>query len=80
MRFAGLHVFICGDFYQLPAVRRLPIYATASSMKRYLSLGLSRTFKKLELTKIMKQGGDVDSLVYQTKFGKKKIDDNVRKH
>ena len=80
VRFAGLHVFICGVFYQLPSAKRLPIYATASSVKGYLSLGLLITFKKLELTKFMKQRGGVDSLVYQTKFWGKKIDDNVRKH
>ena len=33
--FAGLPVLICGDFYQLPPIRGLSIYTSASSMTEF---------------------------------------------
>ena len=51
-------MLVCGDFYQLPPVRRRPTYANASSMKGYINLDLWRNFKLVELTEIMRQKGD----------------------
>ena len=38
--FSGLPGLVCGDFYQLPTVRGLSIFANALSKKGYLNLDL----------------------------------------
>ena len=53
--FAGLLVLICGDFYQLPTLKGLPIYASSSSVKRNLNLDLRRKFRMAELTEVIRQ-------------------------
>ena len=54
VRFSGLPVLVCGDFYQLPPVGGLPMYANASSMKGYLNIDLWRNFKFAELAEVMR--------------------------
>ena len=53
--FAGLPVLICGDFYQLPTVKGLPVYANSPSMKGYLNLDLWRKFRIAELAEVIRQ-------------------------
>lgn len=77
--FAGLPVFICGDYYQLPPVRGLPVAASLPSMKGYLSLDLLTNFGMAELTEVMRQKGDSNFISRLNKIRKGEIDSNIRK-
>ena len=56
--FAGMSVIVCGDFYQLPPVRGLPVYSSTTSIKGLLTLDLWHKFKMAELTEVMRQRDD----------------------
>ena len=38
--FSGLPALVCGDFCELPPVKVLPVYSSATSIKGFLALGL----------------------------------------
>ena len=53
---AGLSVIVCGDLYQLPPVRGLPIYIrSTTSIKSLLTLDLWQKLKMAELTEVIRQ-------------------------
>ena len=56
--FGGLSVLLCGDFYQLPPVRGIPLFSSSDAIKSLLSLNLWRKFEMVELTEVMRQRGD----------------------
>ena len=58
--FAGLPFFVFGDLYQLPPVKGAPIYSSTHNVKGYLSLQLWNNFEVVELTKVMRQRGDLE--------------------
>ena len=45
-----MSVIVCGDFYQLPPVRGLPLYSSTASIKGLIILDLWHKFKMAELT------------------------------
>ena len=51
--FAGLPALVCGDFYQLPPVKVLPVYSNATSIKGFLALSLWKKFQMVELAEVM---------------------------
>ena len=51
---------MCGDFYQLPPAKSLPVYSSATSTKAFLALDLWKKFQMVELTEVMRQRGDHD--------------------
>ena len=54
--FAGLPVIVCGDLYQLPPVRGLPIYIrSTTSIKSLLTLDLWQKLKMAELPEVIRQ-------------------------
>ena len=54
--FAGLPVIVCGDLYQLPPVRGLPIYIrSTTSIKSLLTLDLWQKLKMTELPEVIRQ-------------------------
>ena len=55
--FAGFPVIVCGDFFQLPAVKGLPVYSSAASIKGFIALHLWRKFQMAELTEVMHRKG-----------------------
>ena len=52
--FAGMSVIVCGNFYQLPPVRGLPVYSITVSIKGLLNLDLWHKFKMTELTEVIR--------------------------
>ena len=53
---AGLSVIVCGDLYQLPPVRGLPIYIrSTTSIKSLLTLDLWQKLKMTELPEVIRQ-------------------------
>ena len=52
--FAVLLVIVCGDFFQLPPVKNLPVYSSAASIKGFIVLDLWRKFQMVELTEAMR--------------------------
>ena len=58
LAFAGMSNIVCGDFYQLPPVRGLPVYNSTTSIKSLLALDLWPKFKMAELTEVMRQRED----------------------
>ena len=54
--FTGLPVVVWGDFFfQLPPLKELPVYSSASSIKSFIALDLWRTFQMVELTEVIRQ-------------------------
>ena len=56
--FAVLPVIVCGDVFQLPLVKGLPLYNSAASIKDFIALELWRKFQMVELTEVMHRRGD----------------------
>ena len=57
--FADVSIITCGDFYQLPPIRALPVYAKFTGDQAILNMDhIWRTFKIGELTEVMRQRGD----------------------
>ena len=52
--FAVLLVIVCGDFFQLPPVKNLPVYSSAAFIKGFIVLDLWRKFQMVELTEAMR--------------------------
>ena len=50
--FRSLFVVI---FFQLPPLKELPVYSSASSIKSFIALDLWRTFQMVELIEVMRQ-------------------------
>ena len=76
--FAGLSVIVCGDFYQLPPVRSLPIYISSTrSIKSLLILDLWRKFKMAELTEVMRQRENYQFINILNKIREGEIDEDV---
>ena len=68
---------MCGDFYQLPPVKRLPVYSRATSIKGFLALDLWKKFQMVELTEVMCQRGDYDLFRVLNKIRERNIDEDV---
>ena len=58
--FAVLPVIVCGDVFQLPLVKGLPLYNSAASIKGFITLALWRKFQTVELTEVMHRRGDCE--------------------
>ena len=58
--FAVLPVIVCGDVFQLPLVKGLPLYNSAASIKDFIALELWRKFQTVELTEVMHRRGDCE--------------------
>ena len=43
--FTGLPVIVCGNFFQLPPVKGLPVYSSTASIKDFIALDLLRKFR-----------------------------------
>ena len=57
--FCGKSIILCGDLYQLPPVQGKPVYTHDTSvMQGLLGLELWKEFVFVELTEVMRQGGD----------------------
>ena len=72
--FAGLPAIVCTDFFQLPPVKGLPVYSSASSI---IALDLWRKFQMVELTEVMRQRGDFEFISLLIKIREGEIDDHV---
>ena len=59
--FAGISVIACGDFYQLPPIQQRPVYAKFDDVMLNIS-HCWRLFKIAELTKVMRQTSDQESI------------------
>ena len=75
--FAGMSVIVCGDFYQLPPVRGLPVYSSTTSIKGLLILDLWHKFKMAELTEVMRQREDYQFINIWKKIREGQIDEDV---
>ena len=75
--FAGMSVIVCGDFYQLPPVRGLPVYSSTTSIKGLLTLDLWHKFKMAELTEVMRQREDYQFINILNKIREGQIDEDV---
>ena len=73
--FAGLPVIVRGDFFQLPPVKRLPVYSRAVSIKSFIALDLWRKFQMVEY--VMRQRGDFEFISLLNKIREGEIDDHV---
>ena len=76
-QFAGLPALVCGDFYQLPPVKVLPVYSSATSVKGFFALGLWKKFQMVELTEVMHQRGDHDFIRVLNKITEGNINEDV---
>ena len=72
-----MSVIVCGDFYQLPPVRGLPVYSSTRSTKSLVALDLWRKFKMAELTEVMRQREDYQFLNILNKIRECEIDEDV---
>ena len=72
--FAGLPAIVCTDFFQLPPVKGLPVYSSASSI---IALDLWRKFQMVELTEVMRQRGDFEFISLLNEIREGEIDDHV---
>ena len=75
--FAGLPVIACGDFFQLPPIKGLPVHSSAASTKSFNALDLRRKFQMVELTQVMRQRDDFEFVCLLNKIREGKIDDQV---
>ena len=75
--FAGLPVIVCGDFFQLPPIKGLPVYSTAASIKGFNALDLWKKIQMVELTEVMRQRGDFEFISLLNKIREGEIDDHV---
>ena len=66
----------CGDFYQLPPVRGLPVYSSTASIKGLIILDLWHKFKMAEL-KVMRQKEDCQFITILNKIRKGQTDEDV---
>ena len=66
--FAGMSAIVCGDLYQLPPVRGLPVFSSTTSIKGLLTLDLWHKFKIAELTGVMRQRDDYQLINILNKF------------
>ena len=59
--FAGKSVLVCGDLYQLPPVRAVPVYNNRCLLNcsplQFAAIDLWRMFKIVELSEMMRQQG-----------------------
>ena len=58
-----MSIIVCGEFYQLPPVRGLPVYSIKTSIKILLILDLLQKFKMAE--SIVKQREGIEITVFQ---------------
>ena len=72
--FAGFPVIVCGDFFQSPLVKGLPVYSSAASIKDFIALDLWRKFQMVELNKIILQRGDFKFISLLNKIREGEID------
>ena len=75
--FAGLPVAVCGNFFQLPPVKGLPVFSSAASMKGFIALHLWRRFQMLELTEVMRQTGGFEFISLLNKIREEEIDGHI---
>ena len=73
--FAGLPVIVCGDFFQLPPIKGLPVYSSAASIKDFIALDLWRKFQMAELTEVKRQRGEFEFIIPLSKIREREIDD-----
>ena len=76
LTFDGMSVIVCGDFYQLPPVRGLPVYSSTTSIKGLLTLDLWHKFKMAELSEVMRQR-DYQFVNILNKIWEGQIDEDV---
>ena len=74
---AGLPFINCGDFFQLPPVKGLPVYSSAAPIKGFIALDLWRKFQMVELIKVMRQRGDFQLISLLNKIREGVINDHV---
>ena len=58
-----MSIIVCGEFYQLPSVRGLPVYSINTSIRSLLILDLLRKFKMAE--SIVGQREGIEITVFQ---------------
>ena len=75
--FAWLPVIVCGDLFQLPSVKGIPVYSSAASITGFIALDLWRKFQMVELTEVMRQRGDFEFISLLIKIREGEIDDHV---
>ena len=75
--FTGLPVIVCGDFFQLPPVKVLPVYSSAASIKCFIALDLWRKFHMVELTEVISERGDFEFISLLNKIREGKSGDHV---
>ena len=74
--FAELSFILFCDFFQLPLVKDLPAYTSAASIKGFIALDLWRKFQMVELTEVMRQGGDFEFISLLNKIREGEINDH----
>ena len=75
--FAGLPIIVCGDFFQLPLVKGLPVNSSAALIKGFIALDLWRKFQMVELTKVIRQRGDFEFISPLNKIREGGVGDHV---
>ena len=78
--FAGKSVLVCGDLYQLPLVRAVPVYNNRClncSPLQFAAIDLWRMFKIVELSEIMRQQGHNEMIDMLNKIRVGTIDTSV---
>ena len=54
LSFEELPLVVCDDLYQLPTVRKLPVYSNVTSISILIAVDLWHSFKMVELTQVMR--------------------------
>ena len=64
-------------FFQLPPLKGLPVYSSGASIKCFIALDLWRKFQMVELTEIIRQGGNFEFIILSNKIREGDIDGHV---
>ena len=76
--FAGIPIIVCGDLYQLPPVKGVPIYLLKDDrLETLASYNLWSMFSLIELTEVMRQKDDLDFIQLLNKIRVGNVDEDV---